>query len=196
MLKTQEAFSHCKFFRPDIQGAADTIFYLMEDSTVTMTGRPILFAQESQITADTIIMHIGKNSIYTVDIFPNAFVAQNADTLCEGRYNQVAGRTMKGFFDKNHLYLVEVHGNAASIYYLWDEKKDKPKELLGINAGSGSDMRVYIKNRKIKKITTITNPVFFADDEDKVSHDEKFMKGFSWRDKERAKTKEDIFIQR
>ena len=67
---------------------------------------------------------------------------------------------------------------------------------MGLNVGQGSDMRIYVENKKIKKITTITNPVFFADDEQRVSKDEKFLKGFEWRDKERPKTKEDVFIQR
>src|SRR5574344_808434 len=194
-VKSALAFSHTKFFRPDFQGAADTIFYLMEDSTVTMIGRPILFNDDNQLTADTIVLSIGKHSIYSALMYPNPFVAQNADTLTQGRYNQVSGRRMKGFFDKhNNLYLVEVHGNAQSIYYLWDEKKNKPKDLMGLNVGQGSEMRIYVEKKKIKKITTITNPVFFAADEERVSKDEKFLKGFQWRDTERPKTKEDIFI--
>ena len=51
--------------------------------------------------------------------------SQDADSLSEERYNQIYGKKMKAFFNKNKLYLVEVYGNAQSIYYIWEEEKNK-----------------------------------------------------------------------
>ncbi|MDD2191692.1 MAG: OstA-like protein [Bacteroidales bacterium] len=190
------AYKDAKFFRTDIQGAADSMMFEMCDSLLTMLGRPILWSEESQITADSIIMNIGKKSIYSVEMFPRAFVIQDADSLSDTRYNQIYGKRMKGFFDKNNLYLVEVYGNAQSVYYIWEENKDKPDELLGINVGKGSDMKIYISKKKIDRITTLTDPVFFTDDEEKLTSEEKELKGFEWRIKERPLNPMDIFIKR
>lgn len=195
-VKDVYAYNSAKFYRKDIQGAADKMFYGLADSLLTMTGRPIMWSEENQISSDTITMNIGKKYIYSIDVFPKAFVIQNADTLSDKRFNQIYGKRLKGFFDKNKLYLVEVYGNAQSIYYIWEEKKGQKPELMGINVGSGSEMKIYVEKNKIKKITTITDPVFFTDDEAKVTEEEKFMKGFQWRIKERPLKPEDIFIKR
>lgn len=190
------AYNDAKFFRYNIQGAADRMIFQMNDSILTMLGRPIAWSEESQITADTIIMNVGKNSIYSAEMYPKAFIIQDADSLSDTRYNQIYGKRMKGFFDKNKLYLVEVFGNAQSVYYIWEENKDKPDELLGINVGTGSQMRIYISKNKIDRITTLTDPVFFTDDEEKLTNEEKEIKGFEWRIKERPLSPMDVFIKR
>jgi lipopolysaccharide export system protein LptA len=190
------AYQYAKFYREDLQGAADTMHFHMKDSLLTMLNEPIMWSEESQITADSIIISIGKKYIYTIEMLPRAFLIQDADTLSDDRYNQIYGKRMKGFFDKNKLYLVEVYGNAQSIYYIWEEEKGKSPKLLGVNIGTGSQMRIYISRNKINKITTISDPSFFTDDEDKISEEEKRLKGFSWRIKERPNKPEDIFIRR
>lgn len=195
-IKEVFAYNDSKFFRHDLQGAADSIIYQMSDSILTMLGRPILWSEESQISSDTIIMNIGNNYIYSVEIFPKAFIIQDADSLSEHRYNQIFGKKIKGFFDKNKLYLVEVYGNAQSIYYIWEESKDKPNELLGINIGQGSEMKIYISQNKIDRITTISDPEFFTDDEEELSSEEKKIKGFEWRKEERPLSPMDVFIKR
>ncbi|MDD2530785.1 MAG: OstA-like protein [Bacteroidales bacterium] len=197
-MNVKEVFAYfdAKLFREDIQGAADRIYFNMNDSLLYMLGRPIIWSEESQITADTIIMNIGEKYIYSVDIFPKAFMVQDADTLSDKRYNQIYGKRMKAFFKKNRLYLVEVYGNAQSIYYIWEEEKNKSPKLMGINIGSGSEMKIYISKNKINKITTITNPVFYTDDEDNVKEEEKVLKGFEWRINERPLKPLDIFIKR
>ena len=197
-MNVKEVFANTdsKFYRHDIQGASDSMIFHMSDSILTMLGRPIMWSEESQITADSIIMNIGKKDIYSVELFPKAFLIQDADTLSDKRYNQIYGKRMKGFFEKNKLYLVEVYGNAQSIYYIWEESKDKPNELLGINVGTGSQMKIYISKNKINRITTLTDPVFFTDDEDNLTIEEKEIKGFEWRVKERPLSPMDVFIKR
>lgn len=191
------AYYDAKIFREDIQGASDRIFYNLKDSIMYMLGRPIIWSEESQITADTIIMNVGEKYVYSVDIFPRAFLIQDADTLSDtNRYNQIYGKRMKAFFNRNKLYLVEVYGNAQSIYYIWEEEKNKSPKLMGVNIGTGSEMKIYISKNKINKITTITNPVFFTDDEEKIKEEEKTLKGFEWRIEERPLKPEDVFIKR
>ncbi|MDD3667317.1 MAG: OstA-like protein [Bacteroidales bacterium] len=195
-VKNIYAYYGAKVYREDVQAAAERMYFYMNDSLLYMLDRPIMWSEENQITADTIIMNIGKKYIYSAEMFPKAFVIQDADSLSEERYNQIYGKRMKAFFNKNKLYLVEVYGNAQSIYYIWEEEKDKAPKLLGINVGSGSEMKIYVSKNKIRKITTITNPVFFTDDEENVKEEDKKLKGFEWRIKERPLKPEDIFIKR
>lgn len=195
-IKFIKAYYHAKFFRNDIQGAAEYIKYSFEDSILLMTNNPVFWNEQNQITADTILMNIGKNNIYGFQTYYNSLVVQNSDTLTEYRFNQIGGKRMVGYFENNKLYLVNVFGNAQSIYYIWEENKDTTSSLMGVNIGSGSEMKVYIDDKKIKKITTITSPVFYTDDEEKIIAEEKTLKGFMWMKKDRPKKPLDIFIER
>jgi hypothetical protein len=55
---------------------------------------------------------------------------------------------------------------------------------------------LYFNKGKIKKMSAIDNPDYYIDDEKKINEGDKHLKGFIWQEKEKPKTKEDIFIQR
>jgi len=157
-----------------------------------MLGSPVIWNEDNQILADTIKMVI-KNKIHSFDAYNNSFVIQLADTINLDKFNQIKGKTMKGYFEDNKLYMVDIDGNAESVYFIYEDSKEE-NELMGVNIGKGSGMRVYFEEKKIKKITTFNNPEFFADDIDNISKEKRLLKGFNNRFYQRPLMPNDIFI--
>jgi hypothetical protein len=118
----------------------------------------------------------------------NAFIVSESDT---SQYNQVKGRNMHGFFADNQLYKVEVKGNSETIYFL---KEDNSDDVIGINKAISSDLLIFINNKQIESITFITNPEGTLYPLNELNQSERILKGFKWLDKNRPKSKFDVFI--
>ncbi|MCH3924349.1 MAG: hypothetical protein LKE30_05480 [Bacteroidales bacterium] len=195
--KTLIAYNHCKFFRNDFQGAAEWMKYNVEDSILTMIKRPILWSEESQITSDTIVMYTTKKGgIKKLFMYPNALIVQNSDTTTSEYFNQIFGKHLVGYFEKNKIYFAEIEGNSQSIYYVWDEKKNRKKTLTGVNIGRSQKTRLYFKKGKVKSMSAINNPEYYIDDDTKVSQTDKRLKGFIWEIKEKPLKPIDVFVER
>lgn len=191
------AFNHCKFYRNDIQGACEFAHYNRSDSSMMMLNRPVLWAENSQMTSDTIILITDEKKINTLFMRPNTFIVQNSDTTTSEFFNQVSGKNLVGYFNNNKIYYAEIDGNTRSIYYLWDEnKKKKTKELTGVNIGLSKLLHLYFEKGELKKMSAVTDAEFFMDNYNNISQEEKQLKGFIYLENDRPKTKEDIFIHR
>lgn len=191
------AFYHCKFYRQDMQGAAEFCHYVVEDSMLTMLVRPIIWNEESQLTSDTIQLEANKDGVKKIYMYPNPLVVQNSDTLTEQYFNQVIGKNLEGWFEKNNIKYAEVQGNAQIVYYLWDDGKNKKeKELTGVNIGQSKQLNLYFQSGEIKKITAVTNPYYYIDSDENISEEIKRLKGFVWNISDKPLTPMDIFIHR
>ncbi|MBO6118219.1 MAG: hypothetical protein J6P44_06725 [Bacteroidales bacterium] len=191
------AYNHCKFYRDDMQGACDYAFYDRSDSSLTLLERPVLWAEDTQLTSDTIIMMTDEKKVRELYMRPNTFIVQNSDTNSAEFFNQVSGRNLVGYFENNKIYYAEIDGNTRSIYYLWDEdKKKKTKKLTGVNIGLSKNLHLYFKNGNLKKMAAVENPEFYMDNYKNIPQEEKQLKGFIYLEDERPKSPEGIFIKR
>ncbi len=179
------AYHKVKFFKKDLQGKCDSMFYNLTDSTMRLFGTPTLWSEENQLTADSINLVIGEKSIKSMNMKGNSFLVSQEDSL---RFNQIRGKQMKGYFKDNDLYLVHVEGNGQTIYYV----KDK-KILKAVNRADCSDLNIYLKNNAIDHITFITKPDATIYPLEQIDIKELKLKDFSWRIKERPLSIKDIF---
>ena len=106
------AWNHVKFFRDDLQGASDSLVYVVNDSSVNMYVNPVIWSDENQLTADSIKMVIADNKIDTVAFYNSCFIIARDDT---NSYNQIKGKNMVGYFKRNQLYKLTVFGNSETI---------------------------------------------------------------------------------
>ena len=136
-------------------------------------------------------MKMDTNGVKNVHLNGNAFVSQK---VAETQYNQVKGKKGVVYFTEGEPTYADVLGNAQSVYYITEDKADKTQELLGVNVGVGSDMRIYIRNRKPYRVATYTNPDMKAYTVLQLPESEKFIKGFHWYGDIRPRTKTDIYI--
>lgn len=210
-------FPYCKFFREDIQGASQWCHYKVEDSILTMLYSPMIWTDNSQLSSDTIVMETNSKGIKKMYMFPNPVIVQNSDTLTEKFFNQVIGKHLTGWFEKNSIKYAEIEGNTEIVYYLWEEKKAKDtlaiqeqttkdtatlqkslktKQLIGVNIGKAKQLNLYFSKGDIKKMTALENPSFYMDDDDKLPMENKRLKGFVWKIEDKPLQPMDIFIKR
>jgi lipopolysaccharide export system protein LptA len=187
---TKEVFAyyHAKFYRTDLQGLCDSLIYAFSDSTLRMLGNPILWTEENQMTADTIHILTGEESVKELYLLNNAFIISQ-DTLGTG-YNQIKGRNMTGFFQENELHRVDVEGNAETIYYV----REEDGALTGINKAFSSNMSIRFRERKIKQIAYFEKPTAVLHPEGELPPEELVLKNFTWHADRRPMKREDIFV--
>ncbi len=172
------AFYNVKFFKPNLQGKADSLSYLTSDSLIYMYRDPLLWSDSSQMEADTISITISNGGVDRMHLDSKAFVTSRT---MDQYYNQVKGRHMVARFKENKLHQVDVNGNGESIYF---ELQEEDSLVMGMNKVLCSDMRLRFKEQKISDIT------FYAPDGafipfHEIKQDETKLSGFSWRDTER-----------
>ncbi len=187
--KTKELFAYykMKFFRDDLQGMADSLVYVFADSTLHMYRTPVIWTDENQLTADSIKVITGKDEIKKMYLYNTAFLVSK-DTLGTG-YNQIKGRDMTGSFIKNDLVLIEVNGNAETIYYV----REEDGTLTGILKAFSSNMSIKLRDKKIKRITYLEKPNGTLYPEGEIAASELQLKNFQWLGDRRPLKREDIF---
>ena len=183
------AWHHVKFFRKDIQGSCDSLAYSESDSLLTMFRTPLLWSQENQLSGDSINMRIYNGTIQKINIRGQAFIISRADT---GKFNQIKGRVMHGYFKNNNLERLDVIGNGQSIYYAYDDKPEGRK-ILGVNKAECSNISIGIKNNKISRIAFLTQPTATFFSLDQFPKEQRKLKGFAWYGNRRPLTHNDIF---
>src|SRR5690606_37496514 len=114
------AFYNVRLFKSDLQAVADSVYYGMADSMFRFMGRPMIWAQDSPISADTIFMQIVNQQMDNALLKDNAFmVYATLDTL---KFNQLKGRRITAFFTNINIDRLYVDGNAENISFSVNEK--------------------------------------------------------------------------
>jgi len=186
--KEQQIFAYhkVKFYKSDMQGKCDSLFYTSLDSTMHLFKNPTLWSEKNQLTADSIIIYIGAKSVKAIELKTTAFIASEEDSTM---YNQIRGKYMKGYLKDNKLYRINVRGNGQTVYFV--KEKD---DIQAINRTDCTDMNIYLVENEMDKITFITKPESTLFPIDKVELKEFKLKDFSWRNIHRPKNFNDIFI--
>ena len=111
-----KAFHKVLLHQGDMQGACDSIYYSYEDSILKMYTDPIIWMEETQMVADTILLHIKKEELKNIDLKTKAFIINYADSTL---YNQIKGKNNKSLrlsiwtMKSNHLYIQPLHSNSC-----------------------------------------------------------------------------------
>jgi lipopolysaccharide export system protein LptA len=181
------AFHHVKFYKPDLQGACDSIFSNSATGITTMYKNPVLWANRSQITGDTILFtkNIKTNKLDSLKVLHNALIIKKDSA----GYNQIKGRFIKGKFSENDLKDVDVIGNSELLYYL----RDDAGKLIGINKSECSKIQFFLEKGEIKTVKFLVKPKGTTYPESELPKNVRKLKGFIWREKERPKTKFHIY---
>jgi len=182
------AHHHAKLFKSDLQSKADSIFYSNSDSTIRCFVKPIIWTQGSQMTGDTIYLQMKHKKLDNMTMFPNAFMV-NVEQTDSAHFNQMAGKRMKGYFKDDKLSRLVVDGNAESIYFSRDSGK---MTISGISRSLSSHITIDFKDNKVTKLGLYTKPEDKYGPQEKFAEDDRILKGFIWKPKERPASKESI----
>ena len=184
-IKQLYGWKNTRFFKNDIQGVCDSLYFNYPDSVIKLYGFPILWSEENQLTADTIIIYTGNKSVKELHMYSNAIMSSN-DSL--EYFNQVKGKTMKGYFQDNELKIVDVEGNAESVYFI----REDDKSLIGVNKTQGRKMKIYVENKKIHFLTYFEKSNGNMYPEQNFTDEILRLKGFEWYIDQRPKDRNDV----
>ncbi len=191
-----KAYRNVRLYRYDSQAVCDSLYFSATDSSVTLYYDPVVWYEDYQCKADTIHCIYDSNGVRLIELRDNVFAIEKVDSL---KFNQIKGRNANVYCHKSEPLYADILGSARMVYYVVDE--DVPvgdgtvrKELIGVNAGVGSDMRIYFKDRKPRRFATYGSPDMKMYPIDKLPADEKFLPGYAWLVDRRPKSPSDVFL--
>ncbi len=181
-----EAFRNVRIFSDSLQAASDSLFYSFADSTFRLYQQPVIWANKSQITGDTIYLFTKNKKADRLQVFENSLIINEVQPEV---YNQVGATRLDGFFIDGAIDSVRARGFAKSIYYLQDEDS----AFSGINEANSDIMDVYFKDSELYKVvfrSAVNGTLWPIRQKDPG---EMRLANFQWLEAQRPKTKYELF---
>ena len=147
-----KGFRNVKIYRTDFQVVCDSLTGITTDSTLHLYIEPVLWNDNNQITADSIIAYTERQQIVRAEFYGNPIMSSELDTVY---YNQIKGKTMTGYFRDNELYRNDVVGNAQTIYYMTD---GEPPVVTTMGVIESGDLSFYFEEKQLVQMTWRANP--------------------------------------
>jgi len=178
-----EAYNHVKIFNDSLQATADSMFYSSADSILRLFKNPVAWAQENQITGDTMYLFIKNKNPEKLVVFENAMAVS---MVSNGFFNQLKGNIITGYFKGDNIDVLRTKGSPAqNVYYAQDEQK----KLVGVNQSVADVINIEFINNKPEKVIFINNLQGTMFPLNQVNHGDLQVKGFKWLNDYRPKNK-------
>ncbi len=181
-----EAYHNVRIFSDSLQGVCDSLFYSFKDSIFRMYQDPVVWAKESQVTGDTILLYTKNKKADRMEVIENSFMVNMTDPEI---FNQVKSLRMEGWFIDGNIDSVRAKGMAECIYYIQDEDS----AYTGVNESKADIIDIFFKEKELTKVvfrSAVTGTMW------PMSHKsptEMRLPDFRWLDDRRPKTKYDLF---
>lgn len=182
-----QAFHHVRIFNDSIQAVCDSLFYSSEDSVFRLYTEPLVFSNKSQIAGDTIFLYTKNKKASRVFVFDKGIIINE---LNKQMYNQVAGRTLNGYFKDGQLDYVRTKGSPAeSVFY----PQDEDSAYTGMNRCKGDVIDMYFVNKEVEKVKFVNDVDGALYPMNQIPDDQKKLPLFKWQDARRPKNKLELF---
>jgi hypothetical protein len=106
-------------------------------------------------------------------------------------FDQLAGKEMYAYLRDGDVYLVDVQGNAETIFY----PREEDGSFLGVNRTQSSFVKLYLENRQIHHVVFTTTTTGVMIPMDQVTDEEKHLMTFFWAEQERPQSPKDVFLR-
>jgi hypothetical protein len=181
------AFRNVRIFNDSLQSVCDSLFFSGKDSVFRLYRQPIVWSGNSQISGDTMYLFTKNKEPERLYAFENGFIINRTR---EGFFNQMAGKTINGYFLNGKIDYLRVKGSQAeSIYYMQDEDS----LYIGMNRATGDVIEMFFKNDELFKVNFINAVNGNMYPMGQVPDDQKMLKNFNWQDARRPKNKLELF---
>lgn len=192
------AYKKARMFKSNIQVRADSLSFNETDGVMHLFGNPIAWSGEKQVTGDKIEAYFNTESEYidSLKVVGNAFAISKADSLnLKDEFNQVKGKLMTVYYDKNDIKLAKVIGNAQAITYADDtNEKTKEVERIGVALSTCGTIEAEFEDRKVQIISCNIGANTDVYPMSLISHEKRFFPDFNWNTKDRLLKWQDIFL--
>lgn len=182
-----EAYYNVRIFSDSLQAVGDSLFYTLKDSVFRLFQSPIVWAQENQVSGDTIYMYVHNKKPERLYVFENGMAINRIDST--EYYNQVRGNTINAYFDSSgQIHFLRAKGSAENVYYGQDDNK----YFIGVNKNTSDVIEIRFENGKPKRVILLNNVDGTLYPMRQVDHTEIRLRNFQWHDEKRPKTRFDI----
>jgi lipopolysaccharide export system protein LptA len=128
--------------------------------------QPVMWNENTQMTGDSINIHLINNRIKLLDVIGNGFlISQNE--FYKNRFDQISGDSIFISFDSTGITSTDVRHQVLSIYYLYENNSSN-----GLTKSSSQNALIFFKNRKVDKIKMDGFPKSDLYPENMVEHKE------------------------
>jgi len=181
------AFHHVKVFNDSLQSISDSLFISSKDSVFRLYYDPVLWSGNTQIAGDTMFLYTENKQPKRLYVFESGLIVNRTK---EGFFNQMAGKTINGYFVNGKIDYMRVKGTQAeSIYYMQDDDS----AYIGMNRATGDVIDLYFKNEDLKKVLFVNQISGKMYPMNQIPEDQKQLKNFKWLEDRRPKNKAELF---
>ena len=140
-------YHNVKIFKSDLQGKCDSIHTNQESGVSKMFRNPVIWSDKNQITGDKIFLksNVISEELDSLIIRGNVFMSQK-DSLIDGRFNQIKGEKLDGYFNDGSLDNVYIVKNSTLLYYMYSDDA----EFIGMNKTLASSILIKFLNNENK----------------------------------------------
>jgi len=186
MYREMHAFRKVRFFRKDIQGVCDSLFFSSKDTCLIMYKDPIVWNENKQLLGEEIRVYMNDSTIDWAHIVNQALSIEQKDSI---HYNQITGKDIKAYFVGGEMRKVDVIGNVRLVYY----PEEKDSTMMGMNVSETSLLNIYLKNKKMEKMVMSPQSTGTLYPMPMIPPDKLRLENFAWFDFIRPLNKDDIF---
>lgn len=188
--KVFEGYNNVRFFRSNLQGVCDSTYFNTLDSVLILMDNPIVWAENRQISGDTIKVFQRSEKLDRIVIEGKAFATDSVENRF---FNQLSGRRIVATVKNDSIRRIDVLGNAQSVYFMAD---DKDSTLIAMATTESSVMNIYIdKKNNPERIVITPSPVASAFPIDRIEEEKLYLANYTWQLSLRPVSKNDIFRQ-
>ena len=181
-----EAYRNVRIFSDSLQSVCDSMFYSFKDSVFRLYRDPVVWANNSQVTGDTILLFTKNKKADKVEAFENSFLVNRVENDV---YNQIKSARMDGWFADGNIDSVRANAYAECIYYIQDDDS----AYTGVNQSQCDIIDIYFQNKELDKVvfrSAVTGTLWPISQK---SPAEMQLEGFRWLEARRPKTKSEMF---
>lgn len=134
-----------------------TIYFKDEDRIVTKksgegNSQPKLWYENSQITGDSVTVHLRENKIRMLEVNKNAFIHSHHDVF-QDRFDQISGERIIIDFNENEINKTEIYGSVYAIYYLYEEESPN-----GLTKSSAQSAEIRFADKQVSEVRLFGSP--------------------------------------
>ncbi|HEX2848495.1 MAG TPA: OstA-like protein [Chitinophagaceae bacterium] len=181
-----EAYRNVRIFNDSLQAVGDSLFYSFKDSVFRLYKDPVVWAQQNQVTGDTIYLYTKNKKADKVEAFENGFMVNRLDAEI---YNQIKSTRIDGWFVDGNIDSVRAKGFAECIYYIQDEDS----AYTGINESHCDIIDIYFAQKELDKVvfrSSVTGTIWPMRQK---TPGEMKLPNFRWLEERRPKTKYEMY---